>query len=247
MIQLVKILFFVAFCTPCWSQIPAEEPIGYIYRSHWSLGPRLATNGFGFEFNYEKRGTDKFRHSFHVSINKIKAQKETRTTNPFYEDSKAYVFGKINQLYAGHLSYGGSWKLFEKKRLNGISIRFNQQLGLSAGLVQPIYLKIKEPFSSLPSVAPTEERYDPTIHPESHIYGRAPGTKGFSESQFQAGMYIKSGIQFDFNPNKDAISAVELGGQLEMYSKKVPLFYTGKNHQIFPSLYATVLFGKNKI
>lgn len=227
--------------------MPAEETIGYIYRTHWYLGPKLSTNGYGFEFNYEKRGTEQFRHSFHLSVNKVKTHNESKISNAYYEDSKPYVFGKLNQLYTAHLSYGGSWKLFEKKRLNGISIRFNQQIGLSYGFVKPIYVKIKEPFSQDITVQPETVRYNPLVHTEAYVFGRAPNKLGFSEGKSIFGMYLKSGIQFDFNPNKNTISAVEVGVQIDCFDKKVPLFYEGKNYSLFPALYACVLFGKNKI
>ena len=245
--RLVKIVFFVAWSTSCWAQIPAEEPIGYIYKTHWYLGPKLATNGFGAEFNYGRRGTDKFRHGFHLSLNHVKTNKESRKTNPFYEDSKSYIFGKINQLYTGHLSYGGSWVLFEKKRWAGVEIRFNQQIGLSCGLIKPVYLKIKEPFLQDLNVKPRDERYAPTIHPEEYIYGRSSELIGFRESSVVFGAYLKSGVQFDFNANNNIITAVEIGFQLDAFKKRIPLFYTGVNPNIFPSLYAAIQFGKNNI
>ena len=247
LIRSVKILFFVALSTSAWSQIPAEEEIDYIYRSHWYLGPKLSTNGYGLEFNYEKRVNENFRHGFHVSLNHVKNHKESRKTNSFYDDSKSYIFGKINQLYTGHLSYGISKKLFEKKRSSGVSIRFNQQIGISCGLIKPIYLKIKEPFVQDLSIKPTDERYDPSIHAEEYIYGRSSVFKGLSDSKVKLGMYIKSGIQFDINPNKSKITAVELGFQLDAFSRRVPEYYIGKNKNVFPSLYAVVQFGKNKI
>ncbi len=247
MIPLVKILFFVALSTPCWAQLPVADEVGYIYRTHWNVGAKLSTNGFGTEFNYERRGNEKFRHSFHLGLNHLRSQNESRKTNPFYEDSKAYVFGKINQLYTGNLSYGGSWKLFENKRINGISIRFNQQVGLSFGYIKPIFLKIKEPFSEDVNIKPSIERYDPHIHPEASIYGRASIFKGFSSGKSTFGLYAKSGFQFDFSPNKSKITAVEIGVQLDIYSKEVLVYYTGKNHSFFPALYGVILFGKNNI
>lgn len=245
--QLVKVLFFVAMSTSCWSQMPSQETGDYIYRSHWTLGVKLTTNGLGGQFNYELRATEKFRHSFHAGINHVRTQNESRQTNPFYEDSKAYIFGKINQLYTINVSYGGSWKLYEKKRLNGISIRFNQQVGLSYGYVKPVYIKTKEPFVDDISIQPEIERYDPIEHTEAYVYGRASKFKGFSEGKSAYGMFAKSGFQFDFSPNKSNIAAVELGIQLDIYGKKIPLFYTGKNYSVFPALYGAVLLGKNKI
>jgi hypothetical protein len=128
-----------------------------------------------------------------------------------------------------------------------VAIRFNQQIGLSCVAIKPVYLKIKEPYVQDLSVKPRDERYDPNIHPEEFIYGRSSEFLGLFDSKLKLGLYIKSGIQFDINRNKSKISAVELGFQLEAFLKKIPEFYIGKNKNVFPSLYAVVQFGKNKI
>lgn len=247
MIRLVKILIFVAWSTPLWSQIPAEEPIDYIYRSHWYLGPRLASNGLGFDFHYERRFQDKLRHGFEFSVSQIKAHKESRITNPYYEESKSYVFGKINQVYTLRLSYLFTRSLFEQKRFKGVSIRYKQSVGLSLGLLKPVYVKIKEPFIEDITIKPTDERYDPTIHTEEYVFGRSSMFMGFSELTKHLGACYKTGFQFDFNANKSHISAVEIGVQMDIFPRKLTMFYTGKNRQFHPALYATVQLGKNKI
>ncbi len=245
--QLVKILIFVSLSTQAWSQLPAEETIGYIYRSHWNLGPRLATNGFGLEFNYEWRINEKLRHGFHFSGNHLKSHKESKKTNPFYEDSKAYVFGKINQVYTAHLAYSFSKLMYDQIRPKGISIRYNQSIGVSAAFLKPIYVKIKEPFIDDIGILPQDEKYDPVVHTEEYVYGRSPFGLGFSEMTQQIGLYAKTGFQFDFNPNKSRISAVEIGVQIEIFSRKIPMFYAGRNKQFNPALYAAIQFGKNRI
>jgi hypothetical protein len=247
LIRIVKILIFVAYSTQAWTQLPAEEPIDYIYRSHWNLGPRMATNGFGFEFNYERRINEKLRHGIHFSVNQLKSHKETRITNPFYEDSKSYIFGKINQVFSAHLAYSFSKLLYDQIRPKGISIRFNQSIGMSTAFLKPIYVKIKEPFIDDALIKPKDEKYNPSIHTEEFVYGRSSFGLGLSDITSQIGMYSKTGVQFDFNPNKSRISAVEIGVQFEIFPRKIQIFYLGRNQQFHPALYAAVQFGKNRL
>lgn len=245
--QLVKILFFVAWSTPIWAQLPAEEPIGYLYKKDWFVGLQLSTNGFGAIFSYERNKTYNFKQGIHLYTSSLKTGKETRKTNSFYEDSKSYVYGKINLLYAARIAYGMSWRLYERKRERGVSIRYQCQIGPSFGLIKPIYLKIKEPYTEPAITKPEDKLYDPTIHYAENIYGRSSFWKGFIDRKFAFGVFGKTGFQFDFSPRTSKITAVEIGVQLDYFSQPIPLFYLGKNKNIFPGLYASVQFGKNKI
>ncbi len=245
--HLVKILFFASYSITAWGQLPAEEPVDYLYKKNWYLGPQLSTNGFGAGFSFERNVNYKFKQGLHISIVSLKGGKETRRTNSAYEDSRSYVFGKINLLFAGRLAYGGSWLLYERRRIRGVAIRYNINIGPSVGMLKPIYLKIKEPYTQIPEVEAKDLRYDPTIHHNENIYGRSGVWKGFNQSTFVLGGFAKSGFQFDFSANSNKITAVEVGLQLDYFSKNIELFYLGSNKKIFPSLYASVQFGKNKI
>ncbi len=227
--------------------MPADEPVDYLYKKGWFLGPQLTTNGFGAGFSVERNVNVKFTHGLHLMIGSIKGGKETRRTNSAYEDSRSYVYGKINLLFAGRISYGGSWLLYERRRDRGVAIRFTTNLGPSVGMVKPIYLKIKEPYNPSSDIEPQDLRYDPTIHHNENIYGRSSFWKGLNESDFVLGAYLKSGFQFDFSPNSNKITAVEIGAQMDFFSKEIELFYLGTNKKLYPSLYASVQFGKNKI
>jgi hypothetical protein len=245
--QFVKIVFFVSYSFSAFGQMPAEETVDYLYKKAWHIGPQLSTSGFGAEFAVERNVNYKFAHGIHFTFGSLKGDKETRRTNSAYEDSRSYVFGKTNLLFAGRGTYGGSWLLFERKRVRGVAIRFNINVGPSIGMVKPIYLKIKEPYAQIPDLEARDLRYDPTIHHEESIYGRSSFWKGFGKSTFVFGGYAKSGLQFDFSANLNKITAVEIGLQMDYFSKEIELFYLGKNKRTFPALYASVQFGKNKL
>jgi len=243
----VKILFFVCYSFTVSAQLPAEESTDYLYKKNWCLGIQLATNGFGANFTFERNINAKFKHGLHLLIGSLKGGKETRITNSVYADSRSYVFGKINLLFTSRAAYSGSWLIFERRRARGVTIRFTPAIGPSMGIIKPIYLKIKDPFAQVGEIEPQSLRYDPFIHTNQKIYGRASVWKGFSESTYALGVYLKSGFQFDFSSNNNRITAVEIGLQLDCFSKKIDLFYLGDNAKIFPGFYASVQFGKNKI
>jgi hypothetical protein len=245
--HIVKILFFVSYSFSVSGQMPAEEAVDYLYKKDWYIGAQLSTSGFGILFAYERNVNYKFSQGILLNIGNLKGDKEIRRTNSAYEDSRSYVFGKTNLLFAGRLTYSASWLLFERKRSRGVAIRFNMNIGPSIGMLKPIYLKIKEPYAFIPEVEPVDLRYKPNVHQGENIYGRSSIWKGFGESNVALGGYAKSGFQFDFSPNSNKITAVEIGVQLDYFTNEIELFYAGKNKKFFPALYASVQFGKNKI
>ena len=61
------------------------------------------------------------------------------------------------------------------------------------------------------------------------------------------GVYVKSGLNFDWGSKDDRIMCIETGVVLDYYFKEVPImadFQNIKNQNAFVSLYATILFGK---
>lgn len=229
------------------AQLPAEGPTDYLYKKDWCLGLQLATNGFGASFSVERNVNAKFKHGLHFMVGTLKGGKETRRTNSTYEDSRSYVFGEINLLFASRVAYGGSWLLFERRRERGVTISFTTAIGPTLGMIKPIYLKIKEPYTQVAEIEPQDLRYDPFIHHRENIYGRSSIWKGFSESKYTLGAYLKSGFQFDFSSNSNKITAVEIGLLFDCFTEKIDLYYLGNNKKIFPGFYASVQFGKNKI
>lgn len=227
--------------------MPADELIDYLYKKNWNFGPQVSTNGFSLGFSYERNQTFKFKQGVHLLIGDLRGGNETRRTNSIYENSRSYVFGKINLLFSTRLGYSSSWLLFERKRIRGVTIRYNFILGPSCGIIKPIYLKIKEPYTQIPEPEAMDLRYKPDLHHGENIIGRSTIWKGFQESSFELGAFAKTGFQFDFSPKSEKITAVEIGIQLDYFKRKVDLFYIGNNKNIFVGFYAALQFGKNKI
>jgi hypothetical protein len=61
------------------------------------------------------------------------------------------------------------------------------------------------------------------------------------------GVYVKSGLNFDWASKDERIMGVETGVVVDYFFKDVPImaeFQNIKNQRAFISLYATILFGK---
>jgi hypothetical protein len=241
----VKILFFVLFSPIAFGQIPAEEQVDYLYKKHWYGGSSISTNGLGFEGGLERNLSFK-KHLFVTAyMGNLKNDKEIRRKNPIHENSKSYVFGKINSIVLSRLSIGYSYLLYEQRRKRGVSIQFKSSIGASYAWIKPIYVKIKEP--SIENIKkPFDERYNPEIHFPEIVFGRSSFFKGFNEGIGELGIHGRTGLAFDVSQKKNRILMVELGIQIDAYRKEIPVFYTGTNKKLYPGMYATVLLGINK-
>lgn len=243
----VKIVFFILTASQALAQIPAEETVDYLYKKHLYLGPSLSTSGIGLVLGCERNLNFKNRIGLQVSFNHLKSDREFRKTNPIYEDSKSYVYGKINSVLTGKLFINYNRLIIEKKRIRGVNIHFVAGAGLSFAWIKPVYLKIREPLNNKINTKPRDERYDPEVHFEENIYGRSNYFTGFNEGKSQIGLITRVGLLFDVSKKENKIIAVELGVQAEKYPKAIPLFYIGNNTSFFPALYASVIIGLNNL
>ncbi len=244
--SIVKVGLFVLSPLIFFAQQAAEEEPGYLYRKAFSGGLMISTHGIGPQLQLERKMNYRYYHQFGLTLSGIRHEKEYRSKNASYDDSKPYVYGKLNSLIALRFFFGGKLELFEKKRTRGISIHYTWAAGPSVGYLKPVYLKILEPSAAEQHQDPHVERYDPALHPQENIYGRASYFEGFGEGSIRPGLFLKSGFFFDFSKKEALILGLEIGAMIDAYSKTVVLLYQSKNHQVFPAFYASLLIGKKR-
>src|ERR1035438_24766 len=70
-----------------------------LFERQWTLGIQLNTNGWGFKFRKGKNLSFLTQRMWEIEFSTYKASKEIKTINPYYSDSKSYVYGKLNYIY----------------------------------------------------------------------------------------------------------------------------------------------------
>jgi hypothetical protein len=176
----------------------------------------------------------------------LKSQKEYRKSNPQYDDSKSYIYGKINALGICKIQIQYTHLFFEKRRERGIKIHGFVSAGALFGWLKPTYVKIRDPFSIEKNIKPQDMLYNPEAQLESFVYGRSSYFKGMNQGEKQCGITTRAGLLFDFSPKENQIIGLELGIQYDRLSNPIKLFYKGESFQNFPALYASIVFGLNK-
>jgi hypothetical protein len=229
-----------------FAQKPATQRNYAMFRKAVYGGLSFTTNGWGGSFYYAKHQTAKVKRLYTVDCSFLKHPKEYKIFTPLDENSKSYAFGKLNSFSTLDLGGGQKKILFEKERSKGVQVSLNWSVGPSIGFVKPVYLEILK-FDGIEVVDIVQERYDPEAHNLTNIYGRAPNSKGLSELKFTLGGFVKAGVNFEFSAEHEGIKAIEVGGKVNVYRKRIPIMAEVDNPFMFLELYIGLQLGKKYI
>lgn len=208
----------------------------------------LNSNGWGLNFRYGKR-LDGFRKRLlDVDFSYIKHAKEIKTQNPYYENQKRFVFGKLNSIFALRSDIGLQKEIYSKFDKGGVAIKYFLGAGITAGILKPVYYQIVDSSTISNNeryIYLSDRKFDVTsIHQVSDIYSRSSFFKGIDETTFQPGINIKLGLSFVYSNIYDALNAVEAGLIIDGFLKEIPIMATEKNDRIFVSLFVSYRFGR---
>lgn len=246
-INILFILIFLGVSVSSFSQkntYKADSSMGIILRKEISWGIIAHTAGWGVNYRTARRITAFRKSSFEFEAVSMKSPKEIKTINPYFNNSKSYVFGKLNNIYILRAGYGMHKQINRKPLWGGVEVRYFYYGGLSLGLAKPVYLYILNFTSIYYEYTISTEKFDPEEHFLDNIYGRATFTKGFGEMRIYPGIYLKGGFSFDFSSVHEKIRALETGFILDLYPYPIPIMAFRNEYHYFVSLYLSYSFGK---
>jgi len=248
---LLFILGFLVFLPVAHAQSEADLYDGpvVIYSHQHFGGFYFHSNGWGGTFTYGKyRGAQKVM-LFSFDAMSMKHDKEIKSFNPVYDDSRSYVYGKLNNFYVLRPGIGMKKIVTTKLRPNGVQFGYSWSVGASIGITKPVYLEIGYP--SIPYDYLQVERYNPDEHYFDDIYGRAPGFHGLDELKIHPGAFAKFALNFEYANTKDRLKGLEAGVALDAYPSRVPIMADevgdqagAVNKWLFQTFYLTLFIGK---
>jgi hypothetical protein len=224
--------------------IGGTDDIKLLYRNEFVIGGIVHTSGFGFNYRRGWHVTGYKKRLLEIEGVNIKHAKEIKTQNPLFENSKGYVYGKLNVFNTLRVAYGFQKELYGKEQRRGVQINLVTFMGASLGLAKPVYLEILQPTSDPQIYNITTEKYDPEKHFTDNIYGRAPYFKGFEQSKIYPGGYAKMGLSFEYADLDDDIKCIETGVTVDVFPKVIPIMAKTTNQQVFVNLYINFIWGK---
>jgi hypothetical protein len=212
------------------------------FRNEKSLAILLNTDGWGLSYREGKRIDYLNKKIFEIEFVTLRHPKEVKLSNPYYQTPGTFVFGKINSVFLLRGGIGHQHEIFKKADLGGVAIRYFYSVGPVIAFYKPIYYKILDPVSQNEFTIKVE-KFDVKKHEPSMIYGKAPYTKGLDETKLMPGLYAKGGFNFEYSKEDKVIHAIELGAQINLFPKEIPIMSTASNKAIYFSLFASYRFG----
>ncbi len=219
-------------------------PDNVLLEKQWSLGAQLNTNGWGLKFRKGHNVTALRQFMWEVEFSTYKSPKEVRTVNPYFSDSRSYIYGKLNSVWFIRGGVGQQHILNRKPYWGGVQVSWLYYGGFSLGMGKPMYLYIIHFNSGFTDYEISEERYNPEIHFTDNIYGRASWLSGFTKLGLYPGAYVKTGLDFEFGVRSTRISSLEVGGILDFSPIGIPIMAYNPKQNFFLTLYISAMFGK---
>ncbi|MBA4321289.1 MAG: hypothetical protein C0408_00580 [Odoribacter sp.] len=225
-----------------YGQGELNEQQKIFFRNERTFAILLNTDGFGLSYREGKRINYLNKKLLEIEISTLRHPKEVKLPNPAYQTPGTFVFGKINSVILLRGGIGFQHEIFKKADMGGIAIRYFYTGGPVIAFEKPVYYKILDRIAQYEFII-IEEKLDIKKHEPSMIYSKSSFTKGLNEMKLLPGIFAKGGFNFEYSKQDKVIHAIELGAQINLFPKKIPIMATASNKAIFFSLFASYRFG----
>ena len=220
--------------------IRQEEEGELSFHKQSVFGFKMASDGYGFSYEYGKSKSPRKTILFQFEFNEKKHQKEKKISLFDGFGFSNIVFGKMNNFYQAKLGIAQQVRIGGKSNKNGVAVSGIMGGGLSLGLQKPYYVNViingKEERSTFPKI----------VDSNYAINGASGFTVGWNEVKINPGAHAKAAMRFDYGRFNEAVTAIEVGLMGEFYSKKVPQLAYIDQKQFFFNAYISILFGRRK-
>lgn len=216
-----------------------------LLRNEISFGVNIHSHGWGLDFRRGKNLSVWKKRMLEFEFVGMHHSKETKSVNPYYDNSKSYTYGKLNSVSILRSAIGFQRVIASKAEKGGVELRVNYTGGFAAGFAKPVYLNIIEEDLSNPGLLViSTEKYDPLVHFPEYIYGKAAFTRGFSEIKFYPGVYGKLGISFEYGAYDDDVKIIEAGITVDAFPSRIPIMAFTDNSRIYLNFYINLIYGR---
>jgi len=237
---IIAVVFLFGIVT-LFAQGELDEQQKVFIRNERSFAILLNTDGFGVSYRAAKRIDFLNKHFLEFEFGTLRHPKEYRQST-LYNQGGSFIFGKLNSTFYLRGGYGYQHEIYKKADLGGIAVRYFYSAGPVFAVYKPIYYKVLYPVS-VSEFEVKEEKFDESIALPQDIYSRASFLKGLNETKVMPGLFAKGGFIFEYSKEDKVLHAIELGVQINLFPKKIPIMASDDNKSIFFSLFVSYRFG----
>ena len=215
-----------------------------LFRNESTFSVSLNSNGFGVNYRYGIWKNARNQLIYDADFAYVKHPKEVKTVIAYNYVTRRYVYGKENLFWELKGYIGWQNELYRKYDRSGISVRLFYSGGASLGFIKPIYYDIIS-FSGTGEITESKPmKFNPGIHDQSNINGRASFFMGFDELKVMPGLSAKTGLSFEYSERDEVVHALEAGINFTAYPRRIPIMATEENSFLFFTLVVGYRFGR---
>jgi hypothetical protein len=227
------------------TRIQKGEDLKVMYRNESSFGIYAhSASGIGISYRRGYHVNGYRKRMFEIEAQNFKHPKEIKSVNTYYDNSKGFIYGKLNSFLLIRPGVGYQNLIFEKTEKKNVEIRFSYFLGATFAFAKPVYLEIIRPTADPNVNTISTEKYDPAVHFPSQIYGKGPFFKGVDQMRIYPAGYAKAALSFEYGKKYNVIKAIETGALVDIYPFAPPMMAFAKKQEVYVSLYIKMVWGK---
>lgn len=212
---------------------PIEERI--IYNRQNTLNIAIHSQGFGAGFTLGKIKTIHKTTFWRGEVVSLHSPKEIKTVNLLTFGTRAFVYGKLNSVYALRFGYGMEKQIFGKPYWGGVETRWTYEAGASLALLKPYYyyVVVYEPYGADDYIEKETEQTFADHNQWVAIIGRSSFAKGISETRLSPGVHAATGLSFDFAKSRTRAQSLNVEVIAEYYPLGVSIMDQQRNQWFY--------------
>ena len=222
-----------------------EEEGDLIFNKHNIFSIRLATDGYGINFEKGKFKTPSRTLIYQFELNEKKSPKEHKiSTTPDQFNYSSVVPYKLNNFYSFKFAMGEQRLIGGKGNKNGVAVTALATGGVSLGLLKPYYVDLQNPQTG----EIRRETFDELLNDTSqdNLTGAAGPFVGWGHLKLKPGLNAKTAMRFDYGRLNQTVTAIEVGLTGEYYFSKIPMVLWVPQKRFYFNAYVQIMFGSRK-
>ncbi|MBI1224507.1 MAG: hypothetical protein GC192_04660 [Bacteroidetes bacterium] len=253
LLLLISFYAFIATAQETIQPKQLDDPSkGIIYNREFAMNFRLHTHGYSFGANFGTLQTYYRTKYWQFELGELKHAKEFRQSWDAPSSlngrvSKAFKYGKQNNLFVLRAGLGAKRYFSEKAKHKGVAVGISYEGGATLGILKPYYLELQAGDGNLSYSARYTEESASRFLDITKIHGASAWTKGFGHASFIPGAHARFAVHFDWGAFDEYLKSFEGGVMVDVFSRKVPIMVEQpnvENNLLFLNLFLNLQFGK---
>lgn len=218
-------------------------PYNSLRKKSFSLGAFTHTYGIGISFDQFRWLSNNYGLKFGVDVASYKNRRENRIESLYHDQGgKPYIFDKLNYCYFFSFQFGIAKPIVRRTEFSKLHIHAYAQAGFSLAVLKPYLVEVAVAVpgtgNAIVKIDQNSRRYV-----FQDIVGEADFFTNMGSLTAMPGGRIKSGILLDVALQNFIIRAVDVGLQVDVFNKPVPIMDVTSNPQYFLGGYLGFMIG----